>query len=397
MDNAAPPRLPDEAPEAAGAPPSLSPLPAYRAMVAAGTLAADPAQVRIAARLDTLFHALDGYDPPLPAPETAAPGLLSRLLRRPRRAPAAPRGLYLVGEVGRGKSMLMDLFFASAPVARKQRIHFHQFMQDAHARIFAWKQAHPETEDPIPPLADAIATEAALLCFDEFQVNDIADAMILGRLFQALFARGVVVVATSNIPPQSLFAGQPGRDAFLPFIALIEERLELVVMDDGQDYRRHRLHGTAMWHIPADARADAALDAAFAMMSGGAEPRALDLTVMGRRFRVPLAAGGVARFDFAALCGQPLGAGDYLALARRFHTLVLDAIPRLSPDNFDEARRFIVLVDALYDHRVKLVASAAAMPDALYRRGDGAKMFERTASRLEEMQSADWLTLPHLV
>ncbi|MDE2515975.1 MAG: AFG1 family ATPase [Rhodospirillales bacterium] len=361
-------------------------------MRAAGTLAADPAQTRIAARLDALYTALIGYDPKPPAP----PGLLGRLFGRATPQPA-PRGLYLVGEVGRGKSMLMDLFFDTARVTRKQRIHFHQFMQDAHARIFAWKQAHPETEDPIPPLADAIAAEAALLCFDEFQVNDIADAMILGRLFQALFDRAVVVVATSNVAPDQLFAGQPGRDAFLPFIALIQQHLELVVMDDGQDYRRHRLHGSTMWHVPADGRADAALDAAFRAMSGGATPRPLALTVNGRRLEVPLAAGGVARFDFPALCAQPLGAGDYLAIAKRFHTLVLDAIPRLSPDNFDEARRFIVLVDALYDHRVKLVASAAAEPDGLYRAGDGAKMFERTASRLEEMQSADWLAHPHII
>jgi len=235
-----------------------------------------------------------------------------------------------------------------------------------------------------------------LLCFDEFQVNDIADAMILGRLFQALFERGVVVVATSNIPPGDLFRGQPGRDAFLPFIALIEQHLDVLVLEPGRDFRRQRLHDMTIWHVPAGGRAERALDAVFDELAGGATPAAVRLTVMGRTLEVPVAAAGVARFDFLELCGQPLGAGDYLALATHFHTLILDGIPRLSPDNYDEARRFIVLIDALYDHRVKLVASADAMPDELYRRGEGARAFERTASRLEEMRSEEYLALPHL-
>ena len=220
--------------------------------------------------------------------------------------------------------------------------------------------------------------------------------MILGRLFQALFARAVVVVATSNTLPDDLFKGQPGRDAFLPFIALIKQKLDVLMLDSGRDFRRARLRGMRTWHVPADARADRALDEAFADLTGGAEPKPTTLTVMGRKLLVPLAAEGVARFDFAALCGTALGPGDYLALATHFHTLILADIPRLSPDNYDVARRFIVLVDTLYDHRVKLLASAAATPDQLYRRGENAKMFERTASRLDEMQSQDWLSLPHL-
>jgi len=292
--------------------------------------------------------------------------------------------------------MLMDLFFAAADVPRKKRLHFHRFMQNAHTRIHAYRRAHPDVEDPIPPLADSIATEAALLCFDEFQVNDIADAMILGRLFQALFERNVVVVATSNIVPDDLFKGQPGRDAFLPFIALLQRRLDVLAMDAGRDFRRDRMRTLRTWHVPADARADRALDQAFAELTGQAAPKPVRLTVMGRALAVPLAAEGVARFDFAALCGTALGPGDYLALATHFHTLILDGIPRLSPDNFDEARRFITLIDALYDHRVKLIASADATPDQLYMRGEGAAMFRRTASRLDEMQSQDWLDLPHL-
>ncbi len=372
------------------------PLPAYRALVSSGELVADSAQALSAQRLQDLWVKLRGYDPP---PRPSQGGFLSRLLRLKPTEEAGedrPNGLYLVGEVGRGKSMLMDLFFAAADVARKRRIHFHRFMQDVHARIFAWKRANPDGDDPIPPLADAIAAEAALLCFDEFQVNDIADAMILGRLFQALFDRSVVVVATSNTRPDDLFKGQPGRDAFLPFIALIKQRLDVLMLEAGRDFRRARLRGLPTWHVPADSRAERALDSAFAALTGGAPARPERLQVMGRALAVPLAAEGVARFDFQALCGQPLGAGDYLALATHFHALIIDDIPRLSPENFDVARRFIVLIDALYDHRVKLLASAAAPPDQLYQHGENAKMFERTASRLEEMQSQDWLALAHL-
>ena len=269
-------------------------------------------------------------------------------------------------------------------------------MQDVHRQLFQWKQANPGGADPVPPLADAVAARAALLCFDEFQINDIADAMILGRLFAALFQRAVVVVATSNTAPDDLFRGKPGRDAFLPFIALIKQHLDVLVLEGGRDFRRARLRGQPTWHVPPNGRADAALDRAFSSLSGDVAPKAERLTIAGRTLRVPMAADGVARFDFAALCGQPLGAGDYLALATHFNALVLDGIPKLGPDNYDQARRFITLIDALYEHRVKLVASAEAEPDQLYERGEGAKAFERTASRLEEMQGQDWLALPHL-
>ena len=376
-------------------PSGAGPLAAYRARLASGALSTDPAQAVAAERLQDLWTKLRGYDPPL-TPERN--GFFSRVLRRRAvdEAPTGPSGLYLVGEVGRGKSMLMDLFFAEALVERKRRMHFHAFMQDAHAKVFAWKQANPGGADPIPPLAEDIARSAALLCFDEFQVNDIADAMILGRLFAALFERSVVVVATSNTTPDDLFRGRPGRDAFLPFIALIKQHLDVLVLDGGRDFRRDRLRGLPTWHVPADRRADAALDRAFANLANDATPKAERLTVHGRTLRIPLAAGDVARFDFAALCGQPLGPGDYLAVATHYQALVLDGIPRLGPDNYDQARRFITLVDALYEHRVKLVASADAAPDQLYERGEGAKAFERTASRLEEMQGEAWLALQHL-
>ncbi len=372
------------------------PLPAYRALLDAGVLAPDESQGAAAERLQDLWVKLRGYNPP---PRSESAGMWSRLLRR-RPAEGAPEaragGLYLVGEVGRGKSMLMDLFFQQADVARKRRIHFHAFMQEVHRRIHAWKLENRDGSDPVPPLADAIADEAALLCFDEFQVNDIADAMLLGRLFTGLFERGVVMVCTSNIVPDRLFWGRPGRDAFLPFIALLKQRLDVMVIEGGRDYRRQRMAGVATWHVPADRRAERALDEAFSRLAEGAVPGPRTLMVMGRDFTVALAAGCVARCDFDELCGRPLGAGDYLALATHFEALVLDGVPRLSPANFDLARRFIVLVDALYEHRVKLVASAEAVPDALYERGEGARAFERTASRLQEMQSAEYLELPHL-
>jgi cell division protein ZapE len=380
--------------------PNEGPLPAYRALVAAGKLRPDPAQARTAEVLQDLWRRTRGYDPHPEEPEPG--GFFSRFMRRkpvaPEEAPAGtPMGLYLVGEVGRGKSMLMDLFFATAEVTRKQRIHFHEFMQGrVHQRIHAWKRAHGDTADPIPPLADGIAAEAALLCFDEFQVHDIADAMILGRLFQALFARGTVVVATSNTAPDDLFKGRPGRDAFLPFIGLIKRRLDVLVLEAARDYRRERILDLPSWHMPADARAEAAMDRAFRELTGRDHGEPTRLTLLGRALEVPQAAEGVARFDFETLCGRPLGPADYLAVATHFHTLLLDGIPRLGAENFDKAKRFITLVDALYEHRVKLIASAAAPPDSIYERGENAAMFARTASRLHEMQSRDWRGQQHL-
>ena len=380
---------------------SQGPLPLYRARVAAGALRADPAQERAAEVLQDLWRRLRGYEPRAEEAGRAqgGGGFMARFFRRKPvdEAPGhAPQGLYMVGEVGRGKSMLMDLFFECADVPRKRRIHFHQFMQECHARIHAWRKANPGETDPIPPLAETILDEAALLCFDEFQVHDITDAMILGRLFEALFARGVVVVATSNTAPADLFKGKPGRDAFLPFIHLIQQKVAVLQLQSAQDYRRDRIHGLPTWHVPADSRAERALDGAFLELTGQRHGTPKTLAVLGRSIEVPQAVGGVARADFDALCAKPLGPADFLAFATHFHTLVLDGVPRLGPDNFDKARRFITLVDTLYEHRCKLVASAAAVPDQLYEHGENAAMFQRTASRLEEMQSQDYLRLPHL-
>ncbi|GAB0117472.1 cell division protein ZapE [Acidisoma sp. 7E03] len=379
-----------------GAPLGDGPLAVYRHAVAEKRVVSDPVQVAAAERLQALWSKLRHYDPP---PRLARKTLLGRFLRR-KPVDEAPgnqiNGLYLVGEVGRGKSMLMDMFFATAEVPRRRRIHFHAFMQESHQRIHAWKQANPGGEDPIPPLADRVAEEAILLCFDEFQINDIADAIMLGRLFEALFERGVVVVATSNTVPDDLFRGQPGRDAFLPFIAVLKQHLDVLVLESQQDYRRLREATGETWHVPAGPRARAALDRAFTTMSEGKPVSPVRLTVMGRALDVPQAAGGVARFAFPDLCARNLGAGDYLAIATHFQTVVLDDIPLLTPENHNEARRFINLIDNLYDHRVKLVASAAAEPDALYPAGEGAIAFERTASRLMEMRTEDYFALSHL-
>jgi cell division protein ZapE len=380
--------------------PALAPIgpgvmPLYRARIAAGDIVFDPAQAAAAERLQDLWAKLRGYNP---HPAKPPNGWVGRLLHRKQveELEDHPNGLYLVGEVGRGKSMLMDLFFETADVPRKKRIHFHEFMQDAHRRFHQIKRDNPNISDPIPPLADLIASEAALLCFDEFQVHDIVDAMILGRLFEALFARLVVVVATSNTTPDDLYKGQPGRDAFLPFINLLKKHLDVLVLEASRDYRRERMHGLKAWYVPANRQADVALDHVFTELTAGAEVKPSSLTISGRTLMVPQSAAGCARFDFEALCGAALGPGDYLALATHYPIFVIDGIPRLSPDNFDKARRFVTLIDALYEHRVKLYASAAAMPDDLYRSGEGAKIFERTASRLEEMQSQEYLALQHL-
>ena len=368
---------------------------AYRTRIDAGTILPDPVQRRAAERLHELWGRLRDYDPQPKAPPN---GWLGRLLNKKRvdEVPEDyPSGLYLVGEVGRGKSMLMDLFFAAAEVPRKRRVHFHEFMQQAHARLHRLRADRPDA-DAVLSLADIIAGESALLCFDEFQVHDIGDAMILARLFEALFARAVVVVATSNTLPDDLYRNKPGYDSFRPFIALLKRHLDVMVLDGGRDYRRERVRGARNWYVPADGRAERALDDVFAELTGGAAPRAEALTVFGRKLAVPLAARGVARFDFAALCAQALGSGDYLALATHYDTVLIDGIPRLSPDNFDEARRFITLIDALYEHRVKLYASAAAEPAALYTSGEGVAIFERTVSRLEEMRSEAYFALAHL-
>ena len=311
-----------------------------------------------------------------------------------RKVPPPPKGLYIWGDVGRGKTLLMDFFFAAAPVGKKRRAHFNRFMVDVHARIHAERQ-RAGSSDPIPVVAHALADEARLLCFDEFQVTDVADAMILGRLFDHLFREGVTIVATSNTPPDRLYEGGLNRQLFLPFIAEIKQRLEVVELNGPTDYRLQRIAGIQVYLTPLGPDADAAMDAAWRRLTDCAHGKPCSLIVLGRKLPVPQAARGVARFGFRDLCAQPLAAADFLTIAQEFHTILLDHIPLLSPENRNEARRFVLLIDTLYDEGVKLVCSAQAAPDALYPKGDGAEAFRRTASRLAEMQSEDYLKRGH--
>jgi cell division protein ZapE len=310
------------------------------------------------------------------------------------------KGLYIHGDVGRGKTMLMDLFFAASVIERKRRAHFHEFMVDVHDRVHGFRQRIARGElagsDPIRLTADALFDDAWLLCFDEFHVTDIADAMILGRLFSRLFELGAVVVATSNVAPEDLYKGGLNRALFLPFLARLAEQMEVLKLDARTDFRLEKLCAMKMWHCPSGPAKDAELDRVWECLTGGEEePR--ELAVKGRWLLAPRTAQGGARFAFHELCGRPLGAEDYLRLAREFHTLVIDRIPVMDHARRNEARRFIFLIDALYDNAVKLVASADAEPGDLYRAADGfeAAEFKRTASRLVEMASQSYLALPH--
>ena len=351
----------------------------YRRALADGALKPDTAQQAVAEKLNQLARQLAKY----------RPGSFSFFGKK-----EMPRGLYIWGDVGRGKSMLMDLFFEEAKITPKRRVHFNGFMTDVHTRLHA-ERAKADVSDPIPVVARALASDARLLCFDEFQVTDVADAMILGRLFEHLLTAGTVIVATSNVVPARLYEGGLNRQLFLPFITLIEARLDVLELDGPTDYRLHRLSGHPVYLTPLSPEADAAMDKAWRRLTDCDAGKPARLTVFGRSLIVPQTARGVARFSFADLCEIPLAAADYLEIARQFHTVLIDHVPLLDPAQRDTARRFVLLIDTLYDQGVKLICSAAAAPDQLYPEGDGAEAFRRTASRLAEMQSDDYLRKGH--
>jgi cell division protein ZapE len=374
-----------------GATSAEGPLAAYRARRRAGELKPDPGQELTAEKLQSLANALRHYSP------ASGPGGWKARLGLARRRADPPQGLYIYGGVGTGKSMLMDLFFETAPIAAKRRVHFHAFMQEVHDRLHVWRRETKGTKaDPLPELAAELSEDAWLICFDEFHVVNIADAMILGRLFETLFARGVVVVATSNWPPDRLYDGGLQRERFLPFVSLLKERLDILQLDSGHDYRMARLQDISVYHAPLGPRAAKALDAAFTRLTEGAAGAPEEIAVKGRQLAVRRAARGVACFSFAELCEAPLGPGDYLAIAGRYHAVILADVPILNTDRRNEARRFMTLIDALYEHRVKLVVSAEAPPERLYPAGDGAAEFQRTVSRLQEMRSKAYIALDHI-
>jgi cell division protein ZapE len=367
------------------------PLAAYRARLAERRLKPDPVQALAAEKLESLHRALKGYDP-----GSNGGGWRARLGLA--RAPdPAPHGLYIFGGVGRGKSMLMDLFFATAPVERKRRVHFNAFMLEIHDRLYKEQQDGPRAaEHPMAALAAQIAEDAWLLCFDEFQVTNIADAMILGRLLEALFAKGVVIVTTSNLAPDDLYPNGLQRERFLPTIELIKQQLDVIELEGGVDYRRERIKSTPVYYTPLGRASSDALESMFMYLTDGESGGPRRIAVQGRTLTIARAARGVAMTDFAALCEQPLGPADYVALATRFHTLVLDGVKALKPEQRNEAKRFVTLIDELYEHRVKLVCAAEAPPERLHPEGEHAAEFKRTVSRLHEMQSEDYLASPHL-
>ncbi len=371
-----------------------TPIQQWRALIAKGQLQHDPAQEQAAQMLSLLSGRLQNWKPGKKKP------LFGKM-------DPAPVGLYLYGDVGRGKSMLMDMFYQSAPTDRKVRVHFHDFMQKVHGQIANWRQLpladkkkHPHYvrgcgDDPIAPVAKGICQGADLLCFDEFQVSDIADAMLLGRLFEKIFSAGVIVVLTSNRAPDDLYRDGLNRQRFLPFIARVKGQLDVLDLQGARDYRRGQVSSKSLYFTPLNTAADQGMDALWCDLLAGEAQIARDIQVQGRVLSVARSIGGAARLGFGPLCDTALGTADYLELAAQFHTVFLEHVPKMGPDQRNAAKRFVLLIDALYEARVKLVISAAGEPDQLYDVGDGSFEFARCASRLAEMRSDAWVDAVH--
>ena len=359
----------------------------YDARVRDGRLKDDAAQRAVLPIMDGIAASLTDVPPP-----TKPAGWRRLFGGAPEPATPGPRGLYLWGGVGRGKSMLMDLLMEAAPITAKRRVHFHEFMQEIQAGLHAARQRGDQ--DTVRPVAEAVAAKTRLLCFDEMQITDIADAMIVGRLFEVLFERGVCIVTTSNRVPEDLYKHGLNRQLFLPFIALIRDRLEVVALDSPRDHRQGRAGGEQVWFSPLSRATHTMMDDIWHELIGDEAPSVLHLQVQGRQVDIPAHVGRVARAGFWDLCGRPLGPADYLALAQTLDLLMIDDIPLLSSANFNEAKRFVTLIDALYEAKIRVIASAAAEPERLYIEGEGSFEFERTASRLREMQDANWGEAP---
>ena len=357
-------------------------------MIERGEIVADATQHAVAERLGALAQELEHYQPERKKSSRGLFGRLSRKKSEP--ATAMPKGLYIYGGVGRGKSMLMDLFFDLVPMQAKRRVHFHEFMLEIQKRLHEIRQSD-ETDDPLTQVANEISQDVHLLCFDEFHVVNIADAMILGRLFEGLFDKGVVTVSTSNWPPDRLYENGLNRDRFLPFIERLLTQVDVLTLDGPTDYRLAKMHDLAVYHTPLGEQATAEIDAAFALMTDNAVAKPQTIDVGLRKLGVPAAAGHAARFEFPDLCVRPLGAADYLAITEAYYSVFLENVPQLSPGLRNEARRFMTLIDAFYERKIMLFISAEVAADSLYPVGDGAFEFQRTVSRLLEMQSHDYL------
>ncbi len=374
---------------------SNDPVGAYQALITNGEIKPDPRQEYAIGQLQGLEEALKSY-----AQQMGKSGWSKRLSFGGGRKPA-PKGIYMWGGVGRGKSMLMEIFYNSTHITDRKHIHFHAFMQEVHRRIHSYREAQEAgkvtaKKDPLVSLAKVIVDQAWLLCFDEFHVTDIADAMILGRLFEAMFEAGVIVVATSNRPPDDLYKDGLQRELFLPFIELIKQKMEVIELDSPTDYRLERIQHMDAYITPIDEQSDKKLEEDFARLTVGAIAEPLTITVQGRDIHFPKTAEGVALTDFSSLCEAPLGPADYLAIASRFHTLIIGNIPILGPERRNEAKRFVTLIDAMYEDKVNLICSAEATPENLYPEGDGAFEFQRTVSRIMEMRSPKYISMEHI-